>query len=255
MNQTITLFTLTIFFYFKLVKRYCEKLLYLNLLFSHQVLCPMYDVEFLTYSYGFRPGKNAHQAIHQTLDYINSGYQDIIDLDLKSFFDVVNHDYLMSILYRKIKDERLLRLIRKYLKAGMKLYDTEIKREEGTPQGSPLSPVLSNILLNELDKELSRRGLKFIRYADDCSIFVKSKRAAQRVLKGVTKFIEQEVKLKVNRQKTTICRPVNYCILGYNFVSTYNKGVKGKYRLRVSPKTFACMKAKVKCRCGFNGLE
>lgn len=212
----------------------------------HQVLCPVYDVEFSTYSYGFRPGKNAHQAIHQALDYINSGYQDIIDLDLKSFFDVVNHDYLMSILYRKVKDERLLRIIRKYLKAGMMLYDAEIKREEGTPQGSPLSPVLSNILLNELDNELTRRGLRFIRYADDCSIFVKSKSSARRVLKGVTKFIEQEMKLKVNRQKTTICRPVSYCILGYNFVSTYIKGVKGKYRLRVSPKTFARMKAKVK---------
>jgi len=100
----------------------------------HQVLCPVYDVEFSTYSYGFRPGKNAHQAIHQALDYINSGYNDIIDLDLKRFFDVVNHDYLMSILYRKIKDERLLRIIRKYLKAGMMLYDAEIKREEGTSQ-------------------------------------------------------------------------------------------------------------------------
>ncbi len=212
----------------------------------HQVLSPVYDVEFSTYSYGFRPGKNAHQAIHQALDYINSGYQDIIDLDLKSFFDVVNHDYLMSILYRKVKDERLLRIIRKYLKAGMTLYDAEINREEGTPQGSPLSPLLSNILLNELDNELNRRGLRFIRYADDCSIFVKSKRSARRVLKGITKFIEQDLKLKVNRQKTKICRPVSYCILGYNFVSTYVKGERGKYRLRVSPNTFARMKAKVK---------
>ena len=212
----------------------------------HQVLSPVYDVEFSTYSYGFRPGKNAHQAIHQALDYINSGYQDIIDLDLKSFFDLVNHDYLMSILYRKVKDERLLRLIRKYLKAGMMLYDTEINREEGTPQGSPLSPLLSNILLNELDNELNRRGLRFIRYADDCSIFVKSKRSARRVLQGITKFIEQDLKLKVNRQKTKICRPVSYCTLGYNFVSTYVKGERGKYRLRVRPKTFARMKAKVK---------
>ena len=212
----------------------------------HQVLSPVYDVEFSTYSYGFRPGKNAHQAIHQALDYINSGYQDIIDLDLKSYFDVVNHDYLMSMLYRKVKDERLLRLIRKYLKAGMMLYDAEINREEGTPQGSPLSPLLSNILLNELDNELSRRGLRFIRYADDCSIFVKSKRSARRVLQGITKFIEQDLKLKVNRQKTKICRPVSYCTLGYNFVSTYVKGERGKYRLRVSPNTFARMKAKVK---------
>jgi len=211
-----------------------------------QVLSPLYDIEFSIYSYGFRPGKNAHQAIHQALDYINSGHQYIIDLDLKSFFDVVNHDYLMSILYRKVRDERLLRLIRKYLKAGMMLYDSEIDREEGTPQGSPLSPLLSNILLNEFDNELTKRGLRFIRYADDCSIFVKSKRSARRVLQGITKFIEQDLKLKVNRQKTKICRPVSYCILGYNFVSSYAKGEKGKYRLRVSPKTFTSMKAKVK---------
>jgi len=134
----------------------------------HQVLSPVYDVEFSSYSYGFRPGKNAHQAIHQALDYINSGFQDIIDLDLKNFFDVVNHDYLMSILYRRIKDERLLRLIRKYLKSGIMLDGLEQARELGTPQGSPLSPLLANILLNELDKELNKRGLRYVRYADDC---------------------------------------------------------------------------------------
>jgi group II intron reverse transcriptase/maturase len=212
----------------------------------HQVLCPLYDIEFSLYSYGFRPRKNAHQAIHQALDYINSGYQDIIDLDLKSFFDVVNHDFLMGILYRKVKDERLLRLIRKYLKAGMMLDGLEQVRLNGTPQGSPLSPLLSNILLNELDKELTRRGLRFIRYADDCSIFVKSKYSARRVLKGITRFIEVDLKLKVNREKTKICRPLSYCILGYNFVSTYEKGEMGKYRLQVSPKTFARMKKKVK---------
>ena len=212
----------------------------------HQVLCPLYDIRFSAYSYGFRPGRSAHQAIHQALDYINEGNQDIIDLDLKSFFDVVNHDYLMSILYRKIKDERLLRLIRKYLKAGMMLDGVDQAREEGTPQGSPLSPLLSNILLNSLDQELERRGLKFVRYADDCSVFLKSKRSARRVLRGITKYIEQELKLKVNREKTLICRPVNYCILGYNFVSTYEKGVEGKYRLRVSPKAFEKMKARVK---------
>jgi RNA-directed DNA polymerase len=212
----------------------------------HQVLSPVYDVEFTSYSYGFRPGKNAHQAIHQALDYINSGFQDIIDLDLKNFFDVVNHDYLMSILYRRIKDERLLRLIRKYLKSGIMLDGLEQARKEGTPQGSPLSPLLSNILLNELDKELNKRGLRYIRYADDCSIFVSSKCSARRVLKGITKFIEADLKLKVNRQKTKICRPINFCILGYNFVSSYEKGAKGNYRLRVCPKTFARMKAKVR---------
>jgi RNA-directed DNA polymerase len=212
----------------------------------HQVLCPIYDAEFSAFSYGFRPGKGAHQAIYQALDYINSGYQDIIDLDLKSFFDVVNHDLLMSILYRKVKDERLLRLIRKYLKTGMMIGGVEQQRIEGTPQGSPLSPLLSNILLNELDDELSKRGLYFVRYADDCSIFLQSKKAAKRVLERITEFIEQKLKLKVNTQKTSIVRPVNFHSLGYNFVCTYEKGKKGKYRLRVSPKRFKLMKRKVK---------
>jgi group II intron reverse transcriptase/maturase len=212
----------------------------------HQVLSPLYEVEFSAFSYGFRPNKGAHQAVSKSLNYINSGYQDIIDLDLKSFFDVVNHDYLMSILYRKIKDKPLLKLIRKYLKSGIMLGGATQIRQEGTPQGSPLSPLLSNILLNELDKELTNRNLRFVRYADDCSIFLSSKRAAQRVLKGITRFIEQDLKLKVNHQKTSICRPVNFHTLGYNFVSTYRKGEEGKYRLRVSPKRFAQMKRKVK---------
>jgi len=212
----------------------------------HQVLCTLYDIEFSAFSYGFRPNKGAHQAIYQSLDYINSGYQDIIELDLKSFFDVVNHDLLMSILYRKIKDERLLRLIRKYLKTGIMIGGVEQQREEGTPQGSPLSPLLSNILLNELDKELTKRGLRFVRYADDCSIFLRSKWAARRVLKRITKFIEGELKLRVNTQKTSICRPINFHTLGYNFISTYEQGKKGQYQLRVSPKRFKQMKQKVK---------
>ena len=212
----------------------------------HQVLCPIYDAEFSAFSYGFRPGRGAHQAIYQELCYINAGYQDIIDLDLKSFFDVVNHDLLMSILYRKIKDERLLRLIRKFLKTGMLIGGLEHQRLEGTPQGSPLSPLLSNILLNELDKELTKRGLRFVRYADDCSIFLGSKRAARRVLRKITDFIEQELKLKVNAHKTSIVRPYSFHSLGYNFVCTYEKGKKGQYRLRVSPKRFTTMKQKVK---------
>jgi len=211
-----------------------------------QVLSPMYDRDFSAFSYGFRPNKGAHQGISQALAYINSGYQDIIDLDLKSFFDVVNHDLLMSILYRKVKDERLLRLIRKYLKAGLLIGGLEQAREQGTPQGSPLSPLLSNILLDELDKELGKRGLRFIRYADDCSIFLKSKRSARRVLKGVTAFIEGKLKLKVNTAKTSICRPVSFHVLGYNFISTYKRGEHGKYRLRVSPARFNLMKKKVK---------
>ena len=212
----------------------------------HQVLSPMYEAEFSPYSYGFRPKKSARQAVHQALSYINEGYQDIIDLDLKSFFDVVNHDYLMSLLYRKIKDERLLRLIRKYLKSNMMLGGVTQKRMSGTPQGSPLSPLLSNIILNELDKFLTENHWNFIRYADDVSIFLKTKSEAEIVLKQVAEFIENRLHLKVNTDKTSIVRPINYCILGFNFISTYKRGEKGKYRLRVCPKSFKQLKIKIK---------
>jgi group II intron reverse transcriptase/maturase len=211
-----------------------------------QELSVIFEPEFSDYSYAFRPSRGAQKALRQALEYINNGYQEIIDLDLKSFFDLVNHDVLMNLLYRKVKDVKLLRLIRKFLKTGILLGGVELEREEGTPQGSPLSPLLSNIILNELDKELSRRGLRFVRYADDVSIFLKSRKAAQRVLKNITKFIEQKLHLKVNSEKTSICRPVNFHLLGYNFISTYQAGVKGKYRLRVSPKRFEIMKQKVK---------
>ena len=212
----------------------------------HQVLNPIFDVEFSEFSYGFRKGRSAHQAILQSQRYINEGYQSIIDLDLKSFFDIVNQDYLMSLLYRKIKDKMLLKLIRRYLQSEIMLGGLIQQREKGTPQGSPLSPLLSNIILNELDKELERRGLRFVRYADDCSIFLKSKRSARRVKRSITKFIETKLHLKVNEQKTNICRPINYFTLGYGFVPTYKKDEKGKYNLRVSPKSFKQMKQKVK---------
>jgi len=212
----------------------------------HQVLSPLYEVEFSPYSYGFRPQRGAHQAVSKSLEYVNAGYQDIIDLDLKSFFDIVNHDLLMSILYRKVKDERLLRLIRKYLKTGILLGGVVQQRSQGTPQGSPLSPLLSNILLNELDQELTQRGHRFVRYADDCSIFLRSNKAANRVLRNTTKFIEQRLKLLVNKQKTSICRPSNFHTLGYQLISTYKRNEKGKYRLRVSPKRFEQMKRRVR---------
>ncbi len=212
----------------------------------HQVLQPMYDYEFSDFSYGFRKGRNAHQGVLQGLNYINEGYQDIIDLDLKEFFDIVNHDYLMSLLNRKIKDRMLLKLIRRFLQSDMMLGGLSEQRSKGTPQGSPLSPLLSNIILNELDKELTKRGLRFIRYADDCSIFVKSKRSSERVLTNTIKFIETKLHLQVNHQETAICRPVNYFVLGYGFVPTYKKEERGKYKLRVSPKSFKQMKQKVK---------
>ena len=212
----------------------------------HQVLYPMYEIDFSEYSYGFRVGKNAHQAVSQAQSYINQGYQYILDFDLKSFFDIVNHDYLMSLLNRKIKDRLLLKLIRRYLQSGILLNGLSQQREQGTPQGSPLSPLLSNIILNELDKELERRGLRFVRYADDFSIFVKSKRASQRVKEGITKFVEQKLHLKINAEKSSICRPIAYFILGYGFVPTYRKGEKGKYNLRVNPKSFKRLKQKIK---------
>jgi group II intron reverse transcriptase/maturase len=212
----------------------------------HQVLYPMYDIEFSEYSYGFRIGRSAHQAIAQAQRYINQGYQDIIDFDLKSFFDIVNHDYLMSLLNRKIKDRLLLKLIRRYLQSGILLDGLVQQRSQGTPQGSPLSPLLSNIILNELDKELEKRGLRFVRYADDFSIFVKSKRAAVRVRRGITNFVETKLHLKINEEKSQICRPIQYFILGYGFVPTYKKGEKGKYNLRVNPKSFKRLKQKIK---------
>jgi len=212
----------------------------------HQELYPMYDGEFSQYSYGFRIGRNAHQAIAQAQSYINDGYQYILDFDLKSFFDIVNHDYLMSLLNRKIKDRSLLKLIRRYLQSEMMIGGLTQQREQGTPQGSPLSPLLSNILLTVLDKELERRGLRFVRYADDFSIFVKSKRAAVRVKRSITQFVEDKLHLKINEEKSQICRPVQYFMLGYGFVPTYKKGEKGKYDLRVSHKSFERLKQKIK---------
>jgi len=212
----------------------------------YQVLSEIYEPDFSWFSFGFRPNKSAHQALKQALLYINAGFQYVIDLDLKTFFDIVNHDFLMSLLNRKIDDKIVLKLIRKFLKSGIMLDGILNVRESGTPQGSPLSPLLSNIILNELDKELTKRGLRFVRYADDCSIFVKSEKAAKRVLKGITKFIENKLKLKVNQEKTKICRPKNLTILGYGFVSTSKKGEKGKYQLVTSEEAFKKLKVKIK---------
>jgi group II intron reverse transcriptase/maturase len=163
----------------------------------HQVLAPIFDQDFSPFSYGFRPGRSAHQALRRAKSYINEGYQDIIDLDLKSFFDEVNHDLLLKLLGRKVKDPVLLKLIRRFLTSCLFLGGVIGQRKKGTPQGGPLSPLLSNILLDELDKELTRRGHRFIRYADDCSMFLRSKRSAHRVLRSIRRFIEEGLRLLV----------------------------------------------------------
>jgi len=212
----------------------------------HQVLSPLWEPDFSPYSFGFRPLRSAAHALTQATEYINEGYQYIIDLDLKSFFDRVNHDKLMGIVSKKIKDVSLLRLIRRYLQTGIMLGGVEQAREIGTPQGGPLSPLLSNILLNEFDRELNRRGHRFVRYADDCSVFLRSKLAAERVLASITRFLEVKLLLEVNQQKTSICRPVNFVLLGHTFTPTYKTGVKGFYRLSVARKSWEGLKRKVK---------
>ncbi len=212
----------------------------------NQVLQPIFDPEFSDYSFGFRPQRDARQAVLKAQEFINEGYQDIIDIDLKSFFDIVNHDYLMTLLYRKVKDPILLKLILKFLRAPIEISGKLQKRRQGVPQGSPLSPLLSNVILNELDKELEQRGLRFVRYADDFSIFVKSKLAAVRVKESVRRFIEKKLHLKINEEKSSIVRPQKYEYLGYGFVSSFKKGSKGKYQLVVSKKSFKELKRKIK---------
>jgi group II intron reverse transcriptase/maturase len=172
-----------------------------------QVLTKVYDKDFSESSYGFRPGRDAHMAVKQAKEYMNQGYRWVVDIDLEKFFDKVNHDILMSILAKKIQDKMVLKLIRKYLQSGVMIGGLYSKTEKGTPQGGPLSPLLSNILLDELDKELEKRGHKFCRYADDCNVYVKSKRAGERVMKSLTKFLEKKLKLTVNKDKSAVDRP------------------------------------------------
>ena len=212
----------------------------------HQVLSPYSERSFSSFSYGFRPKRSAQDALRQANAYINSGRHWIIDLDLKSFFDRVNHDQLMHLISQKVDDKILLRLIRRYLESG-NLEEGKVQpRREGTPQGGPLSPLLSNILLNELDQELEKRGHKFVRYADDCSIFLTSKSAANRVLKSITNFLNKKLHLEVNEKKTSVCRPSNFILLGHGFVSTYKKGERGKYRLKIADKSWRRLKTKIK---------
>lgn len=211
-----------------------------------QVLAPKFEVEFKDHSYGFRPRKNAHQAVLQSQKYINEGYQHIVDIDLKNFFDEVEHYVLLQLIYRKVKCPTTLRLIRKWLRAPMQIEGKLVKRRKGIPQGSPLSPLLSNIMLHELDRELERQGLKYVRYADDFSIYTKSKQQARKTGNSIFRFLKNKLKLPINRDKSGIRRPVQFQLLGFGFVPIYRKGEKGQYQVVVSKKAWQNLKQTLK---------
>jgi RNA-directed DNA polymerase len=206
----------------------------------HQVLARIYDPTFSESSYGFREGRSTHGAVKRACEYVEEGYRWVVDMDMEKFFDRVNHDILMSRIGKRVKDKRLLGIIRRYLQAGLLQGGLVSPREEGTPQGGPLSPLLSNILLDELDKELERRGHLFVRYADDCNVYVKSEEAGKRVLDSITEWLEKKLKLKVNREKSGVDRPWKRKFLGYSMTS------EREPRLKISPKSIERLKASLK---------
>lgn len=206
----------------------------------HQILEPLYDPSFSASSYGFRPGKSAHQALRAAREHVASGKGWVVDLDLEKFFDRVNHDVLMSRLARRIGDKRLLTLIRRYLEAGVMSGGVVMDRVEGTPQGGPLSPLLANILLDDFDKELERRGHAFCRYADDCNIYVASRRAAERVMASLTEFLETKLKLRVNRAKSAVARPFERKFLGMRIVGA------AKAHISLAPKSLLRFKQTIR---------
>jgi len=205
-----------------------------------QVLDPLYDPTFSAHSYGFRPGRSAHQAVRQAKKYVEEGFEWVVDLDLEKCFDRINHDILMGRLARKIEDRRILGLIRLYLQAGIMVNGVVQERYEGTPQGGPLSPLLSNILLDELDKELEERGHRFCRYADDCNIYVRSERSGKRVMDSVERFLSKKLKLKVNRQKSAVARPQERKFLGFSFTSAK------RLKIKLSEKASKAVKHRIK---------
>ncbi len=205
-----------------------------------QVLSKVYDPTFSENSYGFRPNRSAHDAVRKAKEYIRDGHRWVVDMDLEKFFDKVNHDRLMGTLAKRIQDKPLLKLIRKYLQSGVMINGVVSSTLEGTPQGGPLSPLLSNIVLDELDKELERRGHKFVRYADDCNIYVKSKRAGLRTMASIQRFIEGKLRLKVNEKKSAVDRPWKRKFLGFSF--TYHKEPK----VRIAKESLKRMKNKVR---------
>jgi RNA-directed DNA polymerase len=205
-----------------------------------QVLQRRWDRTFSEHSYGFRPGRSAHQAVAQAQHYIAQGYDWVVDLDLERFFDRVNHDKLMGRLAQRLDDKRLLRLIRAFLNAGIMENGLVKPSVEGTPQGGPLSPMLSNIVLDDLDRELERRGHRFVRYADDSNIYVRSERAGQRVMTGVTRFITRRLKLKVNETKSAVARPQDRKFLGFSFTTG------PEVKRTIAPKALDRFKARIR---------
>ena len=206
-----------------------------------QQLSKIYEPIFSENSYGFRPNRSCHDAILRAKEIMNDGYKWVVDLDLEKFFDTVNQDLLISIIRRTVNEDKVVSLIRKYLQAGVLINGVFEKTEKGTPQGGNISPILSNIMLNELDKELEKRGLQFVRYADDCVIFTKSKKSAERVMENITKFIENKLRLKVNRAKSKVDRPWRIKYLGFSFYQA-----KGKIEIRIHPKSVAKFKDKMR---------
>ncbi len=206
-----------------------------------QQLSKQWDESFSKFSYGFRPGKSAPMAIRQAQTNLNEGHIWVVEIDLEKFFDTVNQDRLMYLLSKRTNDKRVLQLIRRFLQSGVQIGSTIEQTQEGTPQGSPMSPILSNIVLDELDKELERRGHKFVRYADDFCIFTKSKRAGERVMSSISSFLEERLKLRVNRDKSRISKPKDVKLLGYAFYWR-----KGMYRLRIHQSSYKKIKLKIK---------
>ena len=203
----------------------------------YQVMMPIFDPNFSDHSYGFRPGRSAHNAVYQIREYIQEGYRVAVDMDLSKFFDTVNHDVLMHRVARKVRDKRVLRLIGKYLRAGVMVNGRLQATRRGVPQGGPLSPLLANILLDDLDKELERRGHRFVRYADDFIILVKSQRAGERVMASVQRFLERKLKLEVNQDKSQVASTNQTNFLGFTFRGT---------RIRWSDKAFREFKRRIK---------
>jgi group II intron reverse transcriptase/maturase len=212
----------------------------------NQVIESKFEMEFTEHSYGFRPHRNAHQAVQQSQRYIHEGYDHIVDIDLQNFFDEVDHVMLLQLLYNKVECPFTLRLIRQWLRAPLMIDGRLVKRRKGVPQGSPLSPLLSNILLHELDKELEKQGHRYVRYADDFSIYTKSKTIARKVGNSIYLFLKNKLKLSINREKSGIRKPVQFQILGYRFVSTYQKSDKGNYQLVASDRSWETLKRNLK---------